>query len=455
MTGNPLISRVGWSGSVRGRLVRGMSANVFGQAVTIGVQLVSLPVLIRAWGVEVYGLWLVISAIPVYLALLDAGFGTAAGNHMIARVVKAHPSDAARVYNALNLLVLFVIAGIGGPIVVLALWFPWDAFFELPAFAGRFNIAVAAVTAYGFVSLLMSVLQAGFRANGDYAFGAALSHALRLLESAAMLAVAAVGYGLAAAAITLLAVRIAGTAVIAVTMHKTVPWLAFRPGEASFAELRRLMRPAFAVMLFPAAFAISLQGMTLLIAALISMQAVVVFTAVRTLTRVGLQTVAIVTQAVMPEYAAAQDDHVRLARLLAFNATAAFGLALMLAVGLCAGGVWFIGAWSGGQVDAPLGLVGLMAAVMVVQAAATVPLNLLISVNRHSGCGIVMIAGALVSLAGTALLLPQGGLDAAAAMLLATEIVMLAIFTRQAARSGLLDANDMRRQWRAGMTGWQ
>ncbi len=454
MTGSPLISHVsGWSGSVRGRLVRGVSANLFGQAVTIAIQLVSLPLLIRVWGVEVYGLWLVISAIPAYLAFLDAGFGTAAGNHMVAQVVKANAGAAAHVYNALNLLVLAVVVGLGAPIVIGALWFPWTAVFDLPAASGRFDVAVAAVAAYGLVCLLMSVAQAGFRADGSYAFGAALSHALRLIESAAMLSVAVMGHGLAAAAVTLLIVRIAGTVATVVTMHRTVPWLAFNRRDAAWPELRRLMRPAFAVMLFPAAFAISLQGMTLLIAALVSVKAVVVFTAIRTLTRIGLQTVAVVTQAVMPEYtAAAQGDHARLARLVAFNTTAALGIALVLAAGLCAAGGWFIGVWSGGQVDAPLGLVGLMAAVMVVQAVATVPLNLLISVNRHANCGIVMVAGALVALAGAALLLPQWGLDGAAAMLLATDIVMLAIFADRAARSGLLDAGGLRNQWRAGLT---
>jgi len=435
----------GWSGTVRRRLGLSLSANAFGQIVTIAVQLASLPVLIGAWGVEVYGLWLVISAVPAYLAFLDAGFGTAAGSHMVGLVVRGGSDDAARVYNALAALVLAVVAGIGIPAALVALWLPWSAYFPLGAAAGPIDVAIAAVTAYGFACLPMSVVQTGFRANGSYALGATLANALRLGESAAMLGVAAAGYGLAPAALTLLAVRSLGTVAIAVTMHRTVRWLPFRPGGAALGELRPLLRPAFAVMMFPAAFALSIQGMTFLIAALVSVKAVVVFSAVRTLTRLGLQAVSVVSQAVMPEYsAAAHTDRARLARLVKFNAAAAFVVALTLAVVLAAAGVPFIGFWSGGQIEAPLRLVLLMAAVMVVQAVATVPLSLLISVNRHGACGVIMVAGALVALAGAAAVLPSWGLEGAALALLLTDIAMLAIFVDRVAANRLVDGGGWR-----------
>ena len=42
------------------------------------LQIVSVPVLVRAWGVGGYGVWLMITTAPAYFALSDLGFAAAA-----------------------------------------------------------------------------------------------------------------------------------------------------------------------------------------------------------------------------------------------------------------------------------------------------------------------------------------------------------------------------------------
>ena len=54
-----------------GRIARGLAANIAGTVLTVIIQLVSVPVLLGAWGVDVYGEWLILSAVPLYLALSD------------------------------------------------------------------------------------------------------------------------------------------------------------------------------------------------------------------------------------------------------------------------------------------------------------------------------------------------------------------------------------------------
>ena len=70
------------TGTIRGRIGRALGAGAFGQAVTVLVQLASIPLFLRYWGIERYGEWLILSAIPSYLALSDLGFGSAAANEM-------------------------------------------------------------------------------------------------------------------------------------------------------------------------------------------------------------------------------------------------------------------------------------------------------------------------------------------------------------------------------------
>jgi len=64
------------------RIIAGMGANSFGMAITIGIQLISLPLFLHYWNTSTYGVWLMLSAIPAYLSMADVGMVTAAGNRM-------------------------------------------------------------------------------------------------------------------------------------------------------------------------------------------------------------------------------------------------------------------------------------------------------------------------------------------------------------------------------------
>jgi O-antigen/teichoic acid export membrane protein len=436
---NALRSGSAWATSVRERLAKAMWANVFGQVVTILIQFLSLPILIYAWGVEVYGVWLVLWAICTYLSFLDFGFGAAAGNDMVRQVVGGKSEEAVSTFQALALLTLLMAICAGIAMINVVTFFPWSAFFKTVVPIGDLRIVILAACAYTLTNLQMSVAQAGFRANGSYALGSVLSDSLRAIEGVAMLTVAALGGGLVSVAVVLASLRIAGTMAVFVILHHEVQWLTFGFNRGSLSGLKRLWRPAFAVMLFPAAFAISLQGMTLLIAALSSLEAVVLFSTVRTVTRLGLQAVGVVTNGVRPEYsAAAHNNPQRLTGLVVFNLVAAISIALLIALGLIIGGRWFVHFWSGGKIEAPLTFIGLMSGVMVVQAISTVPLNLLLSVNRHAVSGLVMVGGAIFALAGCAVVLPLCGVDGAAGVLLFTEMVMAVFFFEQVTKSSLL-----------------
>jgi hypothetical protein len=72
--------------SVARRLISSFGATILGPAVTVLVQLVNVPVMLRFWGPELYGEWLLLSAIPTYLLLTDMGFGNVAGSDMTIRV---------------------------------------------------------------------------------------------------------------------------------------------------------------------------------------------------------------------------------------------------------------------------------------------------------------------------------------------------------------------------------
>src|SRR5664280_1966554 len=77
-----------------GRIARGLAANIGGMGVTLIIQLVSVPVFLTAWGVPTYGEWLILSAVPTYVALSDLSFSSVAGNSMVMLVAQGRRADA-------------------------------------------------------------------------------------------------------------------------------------------------------------------------------------------------------------------------------------------------------------------------------------------------------------------------------------------------------------------------
>ena len=83
-------------GTLRQRVVAGFGANSVGMALGIGMQLASLPLFLAVWDLHTYGLWLMISALPAYLTMADAGMVTAAGNRMTMALGSGRLDEARR-----------------------------------------------------------------------------------------------------------------------------------------------------------------------------------------------------------------------------------------------------------------------------------------------------------------------------------------------------------------------
>src|SRR5690554_5642535 len=94
--------------SVVRRVLSGTGANAYGQAVTVVVQLIGVPILLNAWGTRLYGEWLTLFAIPAFLAMTDLGFSHSAANDMTGRVSRADRSGALSVFQSLAILICSV-----------------------------------------------------------------------------------------------------------------------------------------------------------------------------------------------------------------------------------------------------------------------------------------------------------------------------------------------------------
>jgi hypothetical protein len=171
----------------------GLGANAYGQVVTAIIQLVGVPILLYAWGAQLYGEWLILFAIPAYLLMTNLGFSLSAANDMTARVGHA---DALRVFQSLATLI-YAIAGVGIVLSAALLWrLPlqdWLHFQAMDTDAARWVLWLLA--AQVFATLLDGVNRAGFCASGEYALHQILHNTARLLQFAAIWILALAGGG--------------------------------------------------------------------------------------------------------------------------------------------------------------------------------------------------------------------------------------------------------------------
>jgi O-antigen/teichoic acid export membrane protein len=150
--------------------------------------------------------------------------------------------------------------------------------------------------------------------------------------------------------------------------------------------VRRLLHPAVAVMALPLAQSLSLQGTVAVVGLAAGAAAVPAFTAVRTLSRIGVQLTMIVNNAVLPEFtmAAAAADGTRRTRLAFMSMASAAMILLPMFIAVVAAGPLILKFWTHGSIHAPYALIVVMAMTMVVNGTWSPISNLIFALNRHA-----------------------------------------------------------------------
>ncbi len=425
------------SRSVRGRLLRGLSATALGPVITAVIQLVTVPLLLHAWGVAKYGDWLILSAIPSYLSLSDIGFGDASGSDMTMRVAAGDRKGAVETFQS-SWVLISVVSLCVGLLASIAVWHvPWHRWVNLATLSdARASSVVFVLAAYVLVSQQNGILESGFRCDGNFATGVVGGRLIRLVESAAGTAVGILTGNLVWAAVTYLVSRIVGAVAYGLLLHQKSPWLPVGISSATLSRIKKLAAPAIGFVALPLANAIGNQGFVLLIASVLGSVAVVQFSTIRTLTRVNFQLMTVIAWATWPELSRAfGEGNVPLARKLHRHAYQA-GLTLSAVTGTA---LWFFGPaiyhlWIHTVVQFDATCFHILLFVTFVNSlwftSSVVPM----STNTHHRITLAFVALSSISLGLGWVLVHQRGMSGAAIALLFTDILMTYIVLRTSLR---------------------
>jgi O-antigen/teichoic acid export membrane protein len=419
-----------------GRIGRGLAVNIGGMGVTLIIQLVSVPLFLTVWGVPTYGEWLVLSAVPTYVALSDLSFSSVAGNLMVMLVAQGRRADAITLGRRLWSIVTVMtgIAILGAVVIALVFGRSFGNGAAIPA--SEAQVVLVALFLQVAVGNQYGVLDAWYRAGGRYPTSAALRQLGRLLEFGALMGAVLLGAGPGTAAIAFLAGSVAGFLVSWMVLRRTIPWSTFRPERPHLQTFRELLTPGLAFVAFPIGQALSLQGFTIVIGATLGTVAVVVFSTTRTVTRVALQAMGSINLAIWPELSRSVGSGrlVEARAILRRSVQLALASSLSLVLGLALFGVAIIRWWTHGLVDPPVLLLFILLLVIVANSTWYTLSSVLGATNRHKRLAVVYLSGTTVALLAAFPLSSAFGLEGAAMALLAIDVAMVAYVFHTALR---------------------
>jgi O-antigen/teichoic acid export membrane protein len=420
--------------SAHQRIFAALAANTFGQAVTIGTQLLLTPLFFKQWGAAMYGEWLILSSIPAYMNMADLGIGSAAGNDMTMKAGAGDRQAAQQVFRA-----ALIVSGVAGLVVillgVLAAVSTWSL--QVPrmqhigaAEAAWVLLVLAASVALGFVG---GILGAGFRCCGRNAQGLMVGNVYRLLEAVSFGALLLADQSPIVLCLVVLAIKLVVIGVQLVWLRVVCPWLFTPAVPADMGMVRRLIGPAMGFMAFPLGHALSLQGPLWIIGATLGAPAVAVFSAMRTMARLPIQITNVFNASVWPEmsraYGADDIAQLRLLHRLSWGST--FLLIGGAAVTLLTLGPWLAGQWLGREVQIQSEVLWGLVLITVFGAVWNVSSVVLAAINAHARLGLIYVLVNLLCLPlayGLSLQLGWAGL--LGALLLADVLVLLWLLPR-------------------------
>lgn len=414
------------------RVLASMGAHSAGMAINIGIQLASLPLFLTVWDASTYGMWLLISALPAYLAMADVGMVTAAGNRMTMAMGAGDTATANRVFQSAQAFVLIICLPLAALVLPAIWWSPWPAEATLDQ-----RLALMALTFGVLLTFAGGLSEQVFKATHRYALGTTLSNLTRLAEWAGwMIGLMAVG-SFSAVAIGGLAFRMVGTLLGMAMARVGDEGMAWGTRRATLESIREMIRPAAAFMAFPVANAMSFQGVTLLVGALLGPIAVAVFSTYRTLARTAVQITAMFSHSLWPEFARlfGQQSMTKLRHLVLHSAWLSAAQVLLICTLLYFFAPWLLQVWTHGKIPFDPSAFGVLMAYAAIGGLWHVPRVLLMSTNQHGALALWTVLAASLCVALTAWVAPRMGLTGVSGAMLLSELLIALVCIALALRA--------------------
>jgi len=418
------------------RIRRGIGANVLSIATRIVVQFVTLPLFFAAWPAERVGAWLLIFALPAYVAIFGTGFAGAGGSESLAAARSGDTRTASARFRA-----AWWVATGGTVLFALVFFFAGEQFASLLALDAASLAPAEIVQALGWLSLYIlassqiAIAEIPYRVAERYPDHILYSSIANLVEVGIIAASLILTDSLSALAMFLALARCAMAAVIMLQARRVCPAL-FGSGGSARRQIQALLTPTLAFMAMPVIFGLNLQGYLLIVGARYGAATLAAFAATRTLTRLlDLVTNFAYGLHYFESGYLSGDTRTLQRRILATMTVLALTISIVFAVVLLLVGPWLQALYTAGKTAFDPAVAGVLLAAATLRALSAAPLAIIAAGNRHARAIAIYLTGSLIAVACAALLSASGAsLPVTLAFLVVAEACQLVPALRAALR---------------------
>jgi O-antigen/teichoic acid export membrane protein len=288
---------------VGGRLGRTFAAHGLIQIANFLSVILTVPLLITAWGLPVYTDWLLIVALPSFFSLADFGFGQAVASEVGKLWAAGELEEANKIYQTGLTIIFFsclICALIFIPVVQVI---PVQKILRVTAISPDLTRTLSIIFAMQvLLAQLVGVLRAAFRTQGLES----LSVAITSLNGIGSLISVVITWLFHGTPLTL-ACMMFGFSVLVISLiyiegRRRVTWLKTRFCRITKESVKPILAPGIGMNLINLAQGLSLQGTFLAVSYAINPQAAAIFNSTRTLTRSVNQLANMVTYTFYSEF---------------------------------------------------------------------------------------------------------------------------------------------------------
>ncbi len=368
------------------RFLRTFSANSFGIVVGILGQLLSIPLFLHVWNKQLYGEWLVLTAVPNLLWSLEGGLGVLASNRMTLASAAKDWRGANEIFQTTLLCQALLCAALyAGAIYVaasrpIATWFGFHVITN-----GQASEIVLIMMAYMLLGMTISLYRAAYRACDREPRGALMYNTWRFVDLTVVVLVLSCGGNPLLMAYCLLMEILIWLGLVYFDVRRTCTALRFGFQTISWPRLREMAIHGTPLLIGQATVALYMQGYPLIVNRALGSAPVVTLTTLRTISRFGLfliQTVGYSCSAQLSRSCGSNDWQL-FRRLLKIMAAAVVWGALGMVVTLTLFGPFLVTRWTGGRLNVDHLTIFLLAASVSFQGFWVCCQITLAACNRH------------------------------------------------------------------------
>lgn len=387
---------------IQKRIAKGLGANFLSQVINLTSRILLVPLFLKAWGVDVYGEWILLSSIAAYLSLTDFG-----GNlYILNRLTQAYAQNDIPLFRKVLhtgmalFLILPCIAFLA--FITLVLLIPPESLLQIPKTEHSVVVLVLSLLAFQCVfAMPQGILTGIYRSVGLLPRGVMLGNLMQCLQ----LTLISGGLWLGGDMVWIACLQILPfilVALIAVCeLNKRFPQ--FEIVSLKSAELttgRTFIIPSLHFFFIQIAQAVSIQGTILVVGALFDPVKVVLFSTLRTISSTMRQLTWIVSFSAWPEMirldAVQHPDKLKILFRAIFRSTFAGGTVLIGVFHFFGGEIYHL--WLGPAVEYQQGLMDLLLLYIFQFLFWSTCGQLLMATNRHHTLSKILFISSLFSI---------------------------------------------------------